>query len=314
MTDVVTFGEAMAALRGDGPLRLGATMQLSVAGAETNVAIGLARLGHSVRWIGRIGEDELGELVRRTLRAEAIDTTAIVADGHRATGLALFERRIGALVRVAYYRDGSAGSMLAASDVLPWLDGAKLLHVTGISAALSPQTADAVEQAVHQARALGVLISFDVNYRSRLWTPAAAGERLRPLALSSDVVFASEDELALIAAVPGSDTAAIVAELLGHGVGEVVVKRGPHGAQAHTRDGITTASARGVQVVDVVGAGDAFVAGYLSARLDGLDVAGRLDRGVTTGAFAVARHGDWEGAPTRAELALLDGAAETTIR
>ena len=94
MIDMVTFGEAMASLRGPGPLRLGGTMRLSIAGAESNVAIGLARLGHRARWVGRIGDDEMGALVVRTLRAEGVDTSSVVVDADRATGLLLFERRV----------------------------------------------------------------------------------------------------------------------------------------------------------------------------------------------------------------------------
>src|SRR5690606_37594249 len=108
--DVVTFGEAMASLHGPGPLRMGGDLTLSVAGAEANVAIGLARLGHAVRWAGVLGDDELGRLILRTLRAEAVDVTACRLDPSRPTGLLLQERRIGDIIRVHYYRAGSAGS------------------------------------------------------------------------------------------------------------------------------------------------------------------------------------------------------------
>src|SRR6266571_1838607 len=261
MNDVVTFGETMAALRGDGPLRLGATMQLSVAGAEANVAIGLSRLGHRVAWIGRVGADELGALVVRTLRAET-----------------------------------------------------RLLHVTGVTPALGASAAEAVQAAVRRAGELGVPVSLDVNYRSRLWSPAAARAALRPLLGDVGVLFASADELPLVAPDPSADSTTTAAQLLADGVREVVVKRGASGADAHTAGAVVSQPAVGVGVVDVVGAGDAFVAGYLSALLDELDVAARLERGVAAAAFAIARHGDWEGLPDRADLALLQSAPGTTLR
>ncbi len=315
MNDVVTFGETMAALRGDGPLRLGATMQLSVAGAEANVAIGLSRLGHRVAWIGRVGEDELGALVLRTLRAEGVDTGYACTDPDRPTGLVLFERRIGDVVRVNYYRTGSAGSALTAGEVLPALSAeTRLLHVTGVTPALGASAAESVQAAVRRAGELGVPVSLDVNYRSRLWSPAAARAALRPLLGDVGVLFASADELPLVAPDPSADSTTTAAQLLADGVREVVVKRGASGADAHTAGAVVSQPAVGVGVVDVVGAGDAFVAGYLSALLDELDVAARLERGVAAAAFAIARHGDWEGLPDRADLALLQSAPGTTLR
>lgn len=313
MTDVVTFGESMAAFRGDGPLRLGGTMQLSVAGAESNVAIGLARLGHSVRWVGRVGNDEFGELIRRTLTAEGISAHAITDPG-RPTGLIVFETRLADLVRVHYYRSGSAGSAVCAADVLDALvPGVRVLHVTGVTAALGDEAAKAVQAATQHAHQLGILVSLDINYRSRLWNLEAARQTLRSLMPAVDVVFASDDELQIVAPHPGSDTATTAGELIAEGIQTVIVKRGDEGAMAYVRDRTVTAPARKVRAIDVVGAGDAFVAGYLSGTLDNLDVTARLERATALGAFAVASRGDWEGLPTRDELYLLD-AKDATIR
>ena len=314
MIDVVTFGETMAALRGGGPLRLGGSLTLSVAGAESNVAIGLARLGHAVRWIGRIGDDEPGALVRRTLRAEAVDTRAAI-DPRRRTGLLLRENRVANIVRVQYYRDDSAGGAITADDVLPGLaEPTKILHVTGITPALGAAAAGCVRTAITHARTRGALVSLDVNYRSRLWTSATARETLRPLLPEVDILFASEDELPLVAADPGADPASAAEQLRSDGVREVVVKRGSAGADSYTAEGVTSVPARAVTVVDVVGAGDAFVSGYLSALLDGADAVRRLERAAICGAFAVAHDGDWEGLPRRDELHLLDASDGTTYR
>lgn len=314
--EVVTLGEAMASLRSATPLRLGGTMHLSVAGAEANVAIGLARLGHAVRWVGRIGADELGALVLRTLRAENVDVGHARVDRHgRPTGLLLLESRAGDLMRASYYRAGSAGSLLSANDVLPALvPGVRVLHLTGITPALGSSAAEAVLAAVARARELGVTVCLDVNYRSRLWSVDDAHRVLLPLARSADMLVASADELALVSDDLTAGEPDAVRALLANGLREVVVTRGADGASGHTPDGSVSLPARPVPVADVVGAGDAFVAGYLSGLLDGLDLPGRLDRAVTTGAFAVATRGDWEGLPTREELALLDGPAGTTLR
>lgn len=314
--EVVTFGETMAALRAQGALRLGGSLGLSVAGAESNVAIGLARLGHRVRWAGRVGADELGALVLRTLRAEGIDTDhAVTDDTGRPTGLLLTEPRLGTLTRVSYYRTGSAGSAVEPDDVLPALaPGVRVLHLTGITPALGPSAAETVLAAAKTARESGVTVCLDINYRSRLWTSDRARTALRPILDHTDLLIASEDELPLVQESPGAGESEAVHGALAAGVTEVVVKRGARGATVFTADGATDRAARAVDAIDLVGAGDAFVAGYLSGLLDGTDIPARLHRAVTTAAFAVATRGDWEGLPTRDELGLFDEPDGTTIR
>ncbi|MEI5100388.1 sugar kinase [Streptomyces sp. PmtG] len=302
----------MVALRGSGPLKLGGAMEVSVAGAESNVAIGLARLGHAVRWAGAVGADEAGELVLRTLRAEGVDASAASRDAGAPTGLILFEPRLPDVTRVHYYRSGSAGSRIT-PDAVERAFGAgpppRLLHLTGITPALSATARAACERALGLARDHAVPVCLDVNFRSRLWSRADAGAVLRSWAPRVDVLIASDDELPLCLPPDGGPAALPeqAGALLGLGVREVVVKLGADGATAYTAAGALHRPARRVRAVDTVGAGDAFVAGYLSALLDGGDGAGRLERAVTCGAFAVAGRGDWEGAPTRAELGLLGG-------
>ncbi|QQC89085.1 sugar kinase [Streptomyces alfalfae] len=308
--EVLTFGETMMALRGGGPLKLGGSMDVSVAGAESNVAIGLARLGHAVRWAGAVGADEAGELVLRTLRAEGVDVTAATRDEGAPTGLILFEPRLPEVTRVHYYRAGSAGSRLSPASVeAAFAAGApRVLHLTGITPALGPSAAEACRTALRLARAHGTEICLDVNHRSRLWTAEEATAELRDWVPYVDVLIASDDELPLC--LPEATPKRLLAE----GVREIVVKLGAAGATLHTAEGELRSLAREVRPVDAVGAGDAFVAGYLSALLDGADPAARLDRAVTTGAFAVASRGDWEGAPTRAELDLLGAGPGTVVR
>lgn len=311
--EVVTFGESMGSIRAAGLLRFGGAMTMNMGGAESNVAIGLSRLGHAVRWVGRFGDDEVGEFALRMLRAESVDTERVTIDQTRPTGLMLVEKRIPDIARVAYYRAGSAGSALGISDLDGTFDrSTRVLHVTGITPALSASAAEATLWAVRNAKDLGVLVSFDVNYRGALWSREAASARLTELARSADIVFASDDELPLV--TDGETEEHAARALLAAGVSEVVVKRGGDGAVAwHGTESISV-PARRVTVVDTIGAGDAFTAGYLSALLDGEPVAGRLDRGAVLGAFAVTAAGDWEALPTRRELSMLDHAAGSTLR
>lgn len=318
-TDVLTLGESMVALRGSGPLKLGGSMDVSVAGAESNVAIGLARLGHATRWAGAVGADEAGELVLRTLRAENVDVSGATRDPDAPTGLILFEPRLPEVTRVHYYRAGSAGSRLTAAAVEAAFasPGApRVLHLTGITPALGPSALTACRRALELAREHGTTVCLDVNFRSRLWSAEESAAVMRSWMPYVDVLIASDDELPLCVPQTAAvgEHSALAGALLAQGVREVVVKLGAEGATAYGAEGELHAPARSVRAVDAVGAGDAFVAGYLSALLDGEDVAGRLDRAVTTGAFAVASHGDWEGAPTRAELNLLRANPGTVVR
>ncbi|WP_227497195.1 sugar kinase [Planctomonas psychrotolerans] len=316
-TDVLTLGESMASIRASGLLRHGGSMSMSLGGAESNVAIALSRLGHRARWLGRVGDDEFGAFIARTLRAEGVLGSPLV-DPDRPTGVMFLESRIADISRVAYYRAGSAGSAISAADVTAALaDPPRILHVTGITPALSEDAADACLTAVRDARAAGVLVSFDVNFRSKLWSSDDARPVLRDIAEHADILIASDDELPLVASGTGPGTAdetEVVHDLHARGVGQVVIKRGADGATAWVDGAPTSAPARPVTVIDTVGAGDAFTAGYLSAVLDGMTVAERLDRGVVLGAFAVSASGDWEALPTRAELGLLDRAVGSTIR
>lgn len=309
--DVVTFGESMGSIRAAGLIRQGGAMSLSLGGAESNVAIGLARLGHDARWLGRVGTDEVGELVRRTLQAEGV-ASSIVADASRRTGVMLVEKRIADVSRVAYYRSGSAGSALTSDDLATLFEGdPRVLHVTGITPALSPDAAAATRWAVDAAAERDMTVSFDVNYRGGLWGRDEASAALAPLAARATIVFASDDELSLVASGAPADAAA---RLLDAGVAEVVVKRGSEGAAAWHAAGESNVPARTVPVIDTIGAGDAFTAGYLSALLDDESLSARLERGAVLGAFAVSGQGDWERLPTRAELPLLDRADGHTER
>lgn len=306
MTDILTFGETMAVLRAmePGPLRLAGSLRLGVAGAESSVAIGLARLGHAARWVGRVGDDEFGRLVLDRLRAERVDI-AYASTDDAPTGLLVREQRTADLARVRYYRTGSAGSRLSVADLGPALaDGTRLLLLSGITPALSASALAATRAAVAHAVASDWAVCLDVNYRATLWSRETAAAVLRPLASSATIVVGDADELALVGDVD---------DLLRAGVREVVVKAGALGASVSAVDGTWSVPAVPVTAVDVVGAGDAFVAGYLSGWLDGLDTPARLARGAQVAGFAVACVGDWEGLPTRAELDLA-GPPGATVR
>lgn len=305
--DAVTLGESLGLVMGEpaAPLRAGSPVRFSFAGAESNVAIGLARLGHSVAFASRVGDDLVGRMITETLRGEGVDVGGVVVDDDAPTALMVRQHRTADALSVLYYRDAAAGSRLRTSDV-PDLSGARLLHVTGITPALSPSAADTVSAAVRAGREAGLVVSLDVNHRSLLWSAAEAGAALAPLLDAVDIVFGGDDELLALAQHHDStDVELAVKHLLQQRPSVVVRKRGSDGATAYGEFGTVECPAIPVTAVDPVGAGDAFVAGFLSGLLDDVDPAGCLARAVECGAFAVSVHGDWEGAARRSELGML---------
>jgi 2-dehydro-3-deoxygluconokinase len=298
---VITAGETMALVVPPDPgrLRHATSLLLSIGGAESNVAIGLARLGIPASWISVLGEDELGELVLHRLRAEGVDTSAVRRVSDRPTGLYLREEVAGRL-RVYYYRSGSAAATLSPNAFDPSiLQGAAFLHLTGITGALSLECADFLPWAATTAQDVGVRVSYDVNYRSRLWEPSAARAATEALLPLIDVLFVGHDEANALWGW-GTDTA--LEQLSKVGPNEVILKLGADGCAAVINGERLTSPGFPARQLDPIGAGDAFDAGYLAATLWGWAPDKRLRTANAMGAFCVQNLGDYEGLPSRREL------------
>ncbi|MFI9781156.1 sugar kinase [Streptomyces sp. NPDC051956] len=313
----VTLGETMGLLAATdtGYLPHISHMALGIGGAESNVAVALARLGTPVTWTGRLGADSLGDRVVRELRGEGIDVRA-TRDADAPTGLMLKERLPGGAVKVWYYRSQGAGARLGPSDIdTTLIAGARLLHITGITPALSDCAAEAVRHAVRTARSNGTLVSLDVNYRSALWSPERARPVLRELLGQADLVFAGDDEAAMVLDRPIGDSEKLALELAALGPTTAVVKLGANGATACVSDTLLRQPSFPVDVIDPVGAGDAFVGAYLAEHLAGEDPKACLATAALAGALLCTVRGDWEGMPTRAVLNSWEsGRAEDVLR
>lgn len=299
---VVTAGETM--LLGvpsrPGRLRHAPSLHLGIGGAESNVAIALSRLDVPARWLSLLGDDEPGQLVLDRIRAEGVDTSAVRRVAGHPTGLYLREE-VGGTVRATYYRRGSAASTLAPGAVdLDTLDGATWLHLTGITPALSPGCADFTRWFATAARQRGVLVSYDVNYRSKLWSPDQARAFTDSFAPSVDLLLVGTDEGRALWDWPADESEA--RRLADHGPAEVVLKRGAAGAAALVDGQFIEVPPFQVPQVDPIGAGDAFAAGYLAAHVRGAPPQDRLRTANAMGAMCVREHGDYEGLPHRQEL------------
>jgi sugar/nucleoside kinase (ribokinase family) len=305
--DVATLGEAMLMLVAEtpGPLDRVETFRKCTAGAETNVAIGLARLGLKVGWASRLGDDSMARFLRRTIEAEGVDCSRVACDATQRTGFQ-FKGCVtdGSDPPVEYHRRGSAASMFGADDLdLDWLRRARHLHVTGVFPALSASTLEATLQAIKTMRAAGRTVSFDPNLRPSLWaSPAAMREALNALAAHCDWVLPGIEEGRLLTG--HTEPERIAAFYRERGAKLVVVKLGTDGAyhESAGRSGHVPACPV-PRVIDTVGAGDGFAVGVISALLEGRDVADAVRRGAWIGARAVQVRGDTDGLPNREQLA-----------
>ena len=305
--DVITFGEAMMLLVADrpGPLENAQAFHKRTAGAETNVAIGLARLGLKVGWASRLGTDSMGRDLLAAMSGEGIDCSHVVCDASQKTGFQ-FKGKVldGSDPPVEYHRMGSAASHMGIGDIdEAWLLGARHLHATGVFAAISASTLPAARKTMELMRAAGRSVSFDPNLRPTLWTsPELMRESINDLATRAAWVLPGLEEGRFLT---GEDTAKGVARFYRQrGARLVVVKLGAAGAYFDS-DSAGTGHVPGfpvTKVVDTVGAGDGFAVGVISALLDGLSVPDAVKRGGWIGARAVQVLGDSEGLPTRAEL------------
>ena len=267
--DIVCIGETMALVAPDPPVPLAAatSLVLSHGGAESNVAAWLAGLGSAAHWCGRVGADPLGQRILRDLDAAGVGTGSAVVD-NRAPTAVFFKDPGPHATTVWYYRSGSAGSRLDSDDVDRALAlRPRLVHLSGVTPALSGSCAQAVEHAVRRSRELGITVSFDVNYRPALWPGArAAAARLHALAVQADIVFVGLDEAATLW---GATTETEIRSQLRQPP-TLIVKDGPRQATGFHQDQLTRVPALGVEVAEPVGAGDAFAAGWLRGWLLGL--------------------------------------------
>ncbi|WP_326673391.1 MULTISPECIES: sugar kinase [unclassified Streptomyces] len=314
--EAVVCGEAMLLMLAEPgiPLEHARSFRRSIAGAESNVAAGLARLGHSVRWLGRVGDDPAGRTVLAQLRAEGVDCAYAVTDPGAPTGVLIRDSHPARAIDVQYLRTGSAASRLSPDELTPAMfEGARLVHITGITPMLSESARRATLCLFARARAAGARLSFDPNIRHKLGPPDRWREVVGPLLVGADVVLAGEDELELLGVTSP-------AALLESGPGTVVVKHRDKSASCLTRGAPDCRQpAFEVPVADPVGAGDAFAAGFLSGLLHGSDPAQCLRRAAAVAALVVQCPTDTDGLPDRAGLdralaARTDAGAEAVIR
>jgi len=305
--DVVTFGESMVLFAPSERETLESTSayHASIGGAESNCAIGLARLGYSVSWVSRVGRDPFGARVLKTIRGEGVDVSRVEMCDSAPTGLMFKEPGPGNTTRVFYYRRQSAAAALRSAqfDSL----SAKYLFVTGITPALSYSNRKLTFDLVERFRAAGTKVVFDPNMRFRLWSAKEARNVFLELARNCDVLIPSLAEAEIMTGL-NNEAEHMLDALLSLGPPQIVLKAGDKGAWYADGTEHGFCPCHPVVEIDPVGAKDAFCAGVLSGLLDGLPLRDSVTRGAALGAFCVSTFGDYQGLPDRNGLkAFMEG-------
>lgn len=277
---------------------------MAVAGAEFNVAVGLARLNMPVTYLTRLGEDPFGQKIVRTLQRNGIGSEFVSFSKERSTGFMLKSKVSTGDPKIFYFRKGSAASTLSKEDVDRMdFSGYGFVHLTGIFPALSESTKEASFYLIKKAREHGLTVSFDPNLRPQLWPDTETMvQTLNEFAALSDYVLPGEAEGELLCG--DRDPRKIGRFYLERGAKAVVTKMGSRGAYLMTEQDQELVPGFSIEkVVDTVGAGDGFAAGILSALMEGKNLYEAVRRANAVGAIQVTSIGDNDGLPSRAQLA-----------
>lgn len=316
--DTTTLGEMLLRLSVPAGERLEAAAQLDLraAGAEANLACALARLGRRSRWMGALPANPLGRLAATHLRAAGVDVGGIAWDATSAARMGTYYVEFAVPprgIQVVYDRAHSSAARLGPDDV-NWeaLLDTRLLHLTGITPALSPNCRALIAEAVRRAHAAGVPLSFDINYRAKLWTTAEARAALEPLVQGADLLFCSQADAGRIFDCTGEPAVVAQGLLDLTGAKHVIMSSGEQGARLWDGQQWLHRPARPTTIIDRLGAGDALAAGVIHGWLNN-DLALGLRYGVTLAALILSQHGDAV-VTTRAEVEALLEAEGTLVR
>ena len=301
--DFVSLGESMLRLSVPTGRRLDDTrlLDLELAGAESNVSVALARLGWRTGWVSRMPDHALGQAILRALRSDGVDVSAVKCVPDERLGTYFIEYATPPrTTQVIYDRADSAASHMTAADIdWDYLLDTRVLHLTGITAALSENCYALLEEAIRRAHAAGVMVSFDVNYRAKLWTSTTAGEKLRPLIADADILLCKGADAVALFDCQG-EPRQLMADLQAlTRAPAIFCTLGEQGAALLCGDEFVTEPALPVQIVDRIGSGDAFAAGVLDGWLlgdtstkDSSALREGLRRGVALAAIALSQYGD----------------------
>ncbi|UFJ43386.1 sugar kinase [Brevibacillus humidisoli] len=307
--DVITIGDALIAMNPSttGPLRFVHSFEKKVGGAELNVIIGCARLGLKAGWISRLGNDEFGRFALNFVRGEGIDTSQVQFVDGCPTSVYFKEIFEDGRTNSYYYRQQSPTSSMTPQDIdADYLKQARILHISGVFPAVCESNYEVLLHTVKLAKANGLTVTFDPNIRLKLWSAEKARQKLLALMPFLDVVLTGEEEAQILVGTSEPDEVFQAFQSLG--IDHIVLKQGERGAIASRHNQVMHSPAAAVsKVVDTVGAGDGFAAGYLYGLLHQWNLRDCLQLANAVGALVVGVSGDNEGLPYMDEVKVFLG-------
>lgn len=304
MPDVVTIGETCVVFvaRDIGRMRYCRDFSIRPGGAEATVAVGLQRLGISAGWISALGDDELGHFVRNFIAAEQVDVSQVIVIPGKSTGIFIRERLPKGNAKHYYYRKGSAFSCFTKEKIsAEYISKAKYLHVTGISPALSPECDDMIWHSVQVAKKAGVTVCFDPNVRLNLWNKDDAVRCLDRLFKAADIVLPGLEDMQMLFGDKTIDEACY--RLISMGCNKFVLKNANKDVIAYENGRMTSFPVVNIEdPIDVMGAGDAFAAGFISALFRDETFCDSVKFAIAVAGISIQMPGNIESLPTRLEV------------
>ncbi|MEW9109214.1 sugar kinase [Cytobacillus gottheilii] len=299
MMDIITIGEAMIAFNptATGPMKFVNSFEKRIGGAELNTAIGCARLGLKAGFISRLGNDEFGRYILNYARGEGIDVSEVeFVDGY-PTSVNFKEIMEDGNVRTFFYRDKSPTLTMTGQDLdETYISQAKILHITGIYPAIGERNIEVIKKAIEYAKTNGVKVSFDPNIRLRMWSKEEARKVLSEILPQVDILLAGDEEMEII--LGEKDPAIIIEKAKALGISVIAIKQGDKGSVGYMEGKtVNAAPVKAAKVVDTVGAGDGFNAGFIYGFLYQWPLEKILHFANTIGSMVVSVKGDNEGLP-----------------
>lgn len=304
MPELVTLGETMVVFDSvtNGPLRYSNNYTCHTGGAETNVAVGVVRQGHSAGWISSLGDDEFGKLIQRVYMGEGVDLSHVTIDKTHSTGIFFRQSAGNGEYKNYYYRKNSAASVMSPEMLdKEYISNAKILHISGVTLAISPETRATAIRAMEIAKENNVLVCFDPNLRLKMWSLEEAKKTINDLWQLTDIALPGIEEGELLFGESDPDEIAQIIQKFG--VETVTIKIGADGAVGYENgEKIVSPGFKVKNVVDAFGAGDSFAAGIIASKLKGWPLEDSLRYANAIGALAVSAPGNIEAIATYDEV------------
>lgn len=283
-----------------------------IGGAESNVLIGLARLGHEVAYMSQVGNDPFGKRIIKSIRSEGVDVSNVKISPDSSTGLLFKEQKTKEKTHVYYYRKDSAASKMSEQDLpIDLIKSSRFIHLTGITPALSVSCRLMIFKIIKIAKENRIPIVFDPNIRFKLWSKAEAKQVILEIAANADYILTGISEAEFLV---GTSKEEEIFSILTKKEGQVIVlKKGASSTLFSVNGKITEVPIISVsEVLDPIGAGDAFAAGFIHGLLMNQSIEMSVKYGNLLGACVIQQFGDVEGLPTREELETLCRSKEQT--